>query len=270
MSDRIGGAAPAVARGPSAVSARLAGLAFLALASTLAACGARPEPRAEGRRSRPALASDAAEPIDADPNADFANALITHSYIDPRAIARISRFRSGVGHDFSDGRERCRSMKHYVEPRPELDWAAIEIFAPATGELVELAPEWAGARLRLRPESAPERRIVIFHVRPEAGIAVGRRVLAGQRLGWHQGAETLSDIAIEVLEPTYRLESYFELLDRSVRAEYAARGIADPGDLVRSRAQRDAQPLRCAGDRFLDPADPSDWIALRPIDAEAP
>ncbi|MGQ0647189.1 MAG: hypothetical protein ACT4P7_06430 [Gemmatimonadaceae bacterium] len=42
--------------------------------------------------------------------------IVTRDYIAPGKILRVSRFRSGVGHDYADDAERCRSMKHYFQP----------------------------------------------------------------------------------------------------------------------------------------------------------
>ena len=38
-------------------------------------------------------------------------------------IDKISKFRSGIGHDYWDDFENCRSMKHYFFPYDTLDWA---------------------------------------------------------------------------------------------------------------------------------------------------
>jgi hypothetical protein len=37
--------------------------------------------------------------------------------IELHKISRISKFRSGAGHDYSDDFETCRSMKHYFDPK---------------------------------------------------------------------------------------------------------------------------------------------------------
>ena len=57
--------------------------------------------------------------------------VITEHYLDLDAIWRISRFRSVVGHDYSDESESCRSMKHYFEPFDSLDWTSLGVRAPA-------------------------------------------------------------------------------------------------------------------------------------------
>ena len=50
-------------------------------------------------------------------------------YLDLDKINKISKFRSGMGHDYSDDFESCRSMKHYFNPNVE-DYSLIEIFSP--------------------------------------------------------------------------------------------------------------------------------------------
>ena len=40
---------------------------------------------------------------------------VNTNYMDIEKIYRFSRFRSSVGHDYSDAFEECRSMKHYFQ-----------------------------------------------------------------------------------------------------------------------------------------------------------
>lgn len=238
-------------------------LAFqVATALLLTGCGPRADLTAPIPTSIVASPTQARATMLRQPSSNQDAGFIAHSHIDLHRIARISRFRSGVGHDFSDDRERCRSMKHYFEPRLDQDVTALEIRAPTAGRLVELAPEWAGHRLRIQPEAAPELRVVIFHVRPEEGLAVGDRLRAGQRLGWHSGPETMSDLAVERLGEDYQLLSVFDLLTPALRSELSAL-LIEPAELTISRSARDADPLQCEGDRFLDPPSPADWVRLR-------
>src|SRR5512133_2793550 len=60
---------------------------------------------------------------------------INKNYIEPDKIYCISKFRSAVGHDYSDAVEHCRSMKHYFQPLSNVDWSAIKIFSPVTGTI---------------------------------------------------------------------------------------------------------------------------------------
>jgi len=55
--------------------------------------------------------------------------VLPFNYIDLSKIGRISRFRSTVGHSYTDGSETCRSMKHYYEPMATVDWTTVDIYA---------------------------------------------------------------------------------------------------------------------------------------------
>lgn len=92
-------------------------------------------------------AGDAARPAPADVF-DVEAALprfLGHDVIELGKIARVSRFRSGIGHDYADNVETCRSMKHYFQPRSGIDWASVRITAPTAGTLVRIDEEWAVA-----------------------------------------------------------------------------------------------------------------------------
>lgn len=47
----------------------------------------------------------------------FPAKFITTDYIELDKIDRVSKFRSGIGHDYRDDAESCRSMKHYFSYR---------------------------------------------------------------------------------------------------------------------------------------------------------
>jgi len=47
--------------------------------------------------------------------------VVTASYFPTDLVQRVSRFRSGFGHDYSDDFEDCRSMKHYFIADQALD-----------------------------------------------------------------------------------------------------------------------------------------------------
>lgn len=46
---------------------------------------------------------------------------VSKNYIELGKIHRISKYRSSVGHDYSDYKESCRSLKHYFEPLESID-----------------------------------------------------------------------------------------------------------------------------------------------------
>ncbi len=196
---------------------------------------------------------------------------ITAPVHDPSAFARISRFRSGVGHSYSDDAEDCRSMKHYFEPPMDTDWAMVDLRAPFDGRITKVAPEWAGDKVELVPDAAPDYIVVIFHVADApTRIREGATVRAGEPLGHHIGPQTMLDVAVwhRPSEGPRRLISYFDVLDDAAFAGFEAAGVPSRAAMVITQAERDAAPLRCEVDgRFTKdprpPGSPADWLVLR-------
>lgn len=192
-------------------------------------------------------------------------------YIDSSAVARISKFRSGVGHDYSDDFETCRSMKHYFQPREGIDAAAIPITAPVSGTVVEVREEWAGTQVAIQAQDQPGFTLMIFHITPARPLAAGDRVTAGERLGTHVGDQTMSDIAVRLETPDgMRLVSYFEVMTDRLFTAYRARGLRTRADAAIPRAARDRRPLRCTGERFEGTTSAADWVDLAPSQPAAP
>lgn len=191
--------------------------------------------------------------------------VVTSDYIALAAIQRVSRFRSGVGHDYSDSVERCRSMKHYFQPYSNVDWRAIPVRAPFDGVVTVLRSEQTfGTQLHLQSRVLPAITAIIFHVNPAPGVAVGQSVPSGGPLGTHIGNATMSDVAIEVATPSgRRLVSYFDAMTDEVFQAYRARGVTQRPDVVIGAAERDSQPLQCNGEAFLDAGAIENWVGLR-------
>lgn len=190
--------------------------------------------------------------------------LASRDYLDLGLIEAISRFRSSVGHDYHDTFETCRSMKHYFRPRAGTDWAAVPVYAPVAGTIDRLRAETTlGIQVVIRSAAQPAFRFILFHVTPEVGVDSGVVVVAGQRIGHHVGSQTMSDIAIGVDTPAgYRLVSWFEVITDSVFSGYATRGVASRAAMVISRAERDGDPLSCAGEAFVGTGSLESWVAL--------
>lgn len=192
---------------------------------------------------------------------------ITADFIDLNQVATISKFRSGSGHDFSSHGESCRSMKHYFAPSrqgsqgsyrpgdpppPAPDPAiGIPIYSPVDGSIISISEEHTpiGKQIAIRPDKAPSFAVRLFHVYAVTGINSLSRVKAGQRIGTigeHQG----TDIAIQAATlKGDQFVSYFQVMADSVFAGYQARGITNRDQLIISRAERDANPLKCTGNR---------------------
>ncbi len=188
---------------------------------------------------------------------------VVANYLDPTSLQRVSRFRSGYGHDYSDNVESCRSMKHYFQPLSGLNWSTLPIVSPVNGRIDSLMSEWAGVQIRIEPTGYPAFRVVIFHVTPLPGIGEGVPVAAGQPLGTHVGTQTMSDVAISVDSPAgYRLVSYFDAMSDAAFTAFQNRGAGSRGDLIVSRAARDGQPLACSGETFANGGTLENWVNL--------
>ncbi len=190
-------------------------------------------------------------------------------YLDLADIERISRFRSGYGHDFSDAFESCRSMKHYLCMTGctggPVDWLSITLHAPVDGTIVALESEQTfGTQVRIAVQGYDGWIVRIFHVTPVPELAVGSPVVAGQLLGHHASNATMSDIAVEhFVAGGRRLVSWFDTLDDSLLQAFAARG-ATRDQLIISKDARDADPLDCQGERFTREGTLENWVDLTP------
>jgi hypothetical protein len=189
---------------------------------------------------------------------------VTADYIELPKILRISRFRSGIGHDYADDAEQCRSMKHYFQPLSSVDWGTVVVRSPVEGTVTSVLDEQPFCKqVRIVSTSIAAATVYIFHVRIDPAIVVGTRVAAGSRLGTHISNATMSDIAIWFDTPRgRRLVSYFDAMTDEVFAAYQPRGVASRGASAISLAERNASPLTCSGEAFLDQGTIGNWIDL--------
>jgi len=178
--------------------------------------------------------------------------IVTADYIELSKITRISKFRSGVGHDYSDSSESCRSMKHYFVPQNY----PVKIFSPVTGSISYLTQEWAGTQVGIQ---AGNRTFIIFHVNLSGSLDVGSTVSAGQEIGTHIGTQTWSDIAVW---ENNKLLSYFDVMSDSVFQNYQNRGVATRSELIISQTNRDADSLICNGNAFQSAGNIPNWVDL--------
>jgi hypothetical protein len=188
------------------------------------------------------------------------------NYIELNKIIAISKYRSGEGHDYSDGAEDCRSMKHYFHPIDSLDWTKIKVFSPVTGTITRLTEEWAGTQIEIQSDDYPAFRFTIFHVTMTPTRNINDKVTAGEQLGTHIGNQTWSDIAVWVNDPTHqgRLVSFFQVITDEVFNTYKNRGVSSSDDLIISKALRDANPLSCSGETFTSSETLQSWVTLTP------
>ena len=173
-------------------------------------------------------------------------------------------FRFGIGHDYSDHFESCRSMKHVyypIEINGSMDWSTVQIFSPVSGTVSKIWETWAGTTVRIKSEEYPAFYFKIFHVNLTNPLNVGDLVTAGQQLGTQ--AHTGSDIAVGVNTPNgWKLVSYFDVMTDSVFQDYQARGLSSRDDAIISKEARDADPLTCDGDEFIDSGNLENHVVL--------
>lgn len=185
-------------------------------------------------------------------------------YVDLNSIERISKFRSGIGHDYHDEAESCRSMKHYYQPKSNILWSNVTITAPVNGIVVRTMEEWAGTQLWIQPLSYPAYTIILFHIALNNPVAIGDTLRAGTKLGTHIGSQTMSDVAVGYQSQNqWQLISYFEIITDSLFLHYRARGITSRNDLIISKSARDADPLGCSGGDFGTTGTLENWVVLK-------
>ena len=188
---------------------------------------------------------------------------VSASYIELIKIQNISRFRSAVGHDYSDDFESCRSMKHYFQPKGNVEWSSINIFSPVTGTVSSINEEWAGTQVGIRSELYPAFFFILFHVNLSGPLDIGDQVSAGQFLGTHIGSQTWSDIAVGVNTPSgWKLVSYFDVMTDILFQNLQSRGVSNRNILIISKQQRDSDPLVCQGDTFVTSGNLQNWVTL--------
>lgn len=196
-------------------------------------------------------------------NPDFIPQFVNADFVDLENIQQISLFRSAEGHDYGDGVESCRSMKHYYRPYEDIDWSTIKIYSPVDGDVAAMEEEWAGMQIHIRPGQYPNFTFIIFHVNPDPQMAVGYPVAAGMEMGTHIGNMTYLDIAVAKRDAgAYRLISYFDVMTDALFRNYADRGVRSRSDLIISREQKDADPLFCDGQDFTGKGDLPNWFLL--------
>ena len=204
-------------------------------------------------------------------NVDTSNPdkFIQADFVDLSKIYSVSKYRSAEGHDFSGNGETCRSMKHYFAPQidptvqmpkdsegrsipPQPDGVHdVDIFSPVDGEITNIATERlpVGEQLYIRPDSAKDYTIRLFHVYKLGNIAKGTKVKAGEKIGVISGYSA-TDISVEAGREKY--VSYFQVMPDSVFANYQKRGATSRDDFIISKEYRDAHPVPCNQDKHGD------------------
>ncbi|MBN1790981.1 MAG: hypothetical protein JW830_10830 [Bacteroidales bacterium] len=194
-------------------------------------------------------------------------------------IEKISKFRSGFGHSFTDGSESCRSMKHYYNPYPDFRQNnTVEIYSPVNGTIVSVVNDGHGAsigltnkEIQIRPDDQPAFVFILYHCDlASADVATGEKVGEGDLIGFARmyyddldQYATSFDIAVWANTPSgMRLISYFDTMKDDLFSDYVSRGVTSRQDFVITRDARDADPLQCNGETFLTTGEIENFVTL--------
>src|SRR3989344_2146747 len=200
---------------------------------------------------------------------------IQTDFVELDKVFSISKFRSGLGHDYSYlSGETCRSMKHYFSsyddkqpnykfeglgienfPTPALE-KDVKIFSPVDGTLdYDDTGLNYNQELRVNPSAYPDISIEFQHVQRAPNVKKGF-VKAGELIGLVLANQSF-DLAIQtdLIENGVKkigYISYFAAIPDSVFAKYLARGVKSRKDLIISKEFRDAHPLFCHDKEVFD------------------
>ena len=194
-------------------------------------------------------------------------------------IDKISKFRSGIGHSYTDDFETCRSMKHYYDPYEIYrENNNVEIYSPASGSIVSVSNDGHGAsiglnnkQIHIRPDDQPAFVFVLFHCDlASSEIATNKKVQSGELLGYARlyyddlvEYANSFDIALFVNTPSgMRLVPYFDALKDEVFSTYISRGALSRQDFTITKEARDADPLECNGESFVTSGNLYNWVTL--------
>ena len=185
-------------------------------------------------------------------------------FIDLDKIGHISRFRSGKGHDYPDGYEECRSMKHYYYAYDDFVGEDVNIYSPVDGVITDLTEEGErGTRIMIKPNGYDAYKVIIFHVDTNSSVTNGASLTAGDVLGTIFVSEdddnVSTDIAVQMslidgIDAKQKMVSYFDIMSDAVYSNYVERGVTDKSDVIISKLERDADPLTCEGQTFTGPS----------------
>ena len=217
------------------------------------------------------------------PTADPANFLIV-SPIDPKAVSKLSKFRSCVGHDYSpgfsakiqnksfEGLELARSMKHYIFLKaPFIPSGSVKGFAPFEGTVrIQTEQSGNGAQVFVMNDSGWT--FVFFHGDPL--VQNGDKVKAGTPvISWwskdqsafaasNGGTVENSSVDIALIDfVANKFESPFLHFSPEILSQWKSSGF-DKDSLIISKTARDSIPCSVGadGERFSGQAASDQYV----------
>lgn len=194
--------------------------------------------------------------------------LIVANPLDLSQIAKISKFRSCVGHDYSGlnserEKETLRSMKHYIDPHTTLIGSkdAVKVFAPFDGRVSQVDTSYPGNQVFISAERSPSWQFVYFHIDPLSNIQKGVDVRAGQLIGYaSEDIQVNFDFGIKKFGIRGQIfDSPFLHMSDEILEEYESHGIT-LNNIIITKVERDNNPCPTKGyangdANFLSPDD---------------
>ena len=207
--------------------------------------------------------------------------LIVSNPLDLSQIEKISKFRSCVGHDYSGlnskgEKETLRSMKHYVQPLPELIGSdKVKVYAPFAGVVSEVQDSFPGKQVFISSSTDRSWNFIFFHIVPTAEIKHGAEVKAGQLIGSGSPDSPANfDIGLKKFGFAGQIfDSPFAQMSDSVLEEYRSQGITSE-NIILSKEERDRAPCPVEGTRNGDALFPGsrqdDFVSLLSVSLSSP
>lgn len=222
-------------------------------------------------------------------------AFVTAQPFNLQDVASITKFRSCVGHDYSEGSvngqvvsndpsfERFSSMKHYVTPLADAAGDRTSVFAPFNGVVTAVVPDTAktsggasanpGSQIHLVPYANPAYTFTFMHI---YGISVkpGDRVKGGQKLGYHEvQPESAGHSSFDIAMSKFNLAamqahvtvqvSFMTVLSAQVGGTFASTGLT-AATTIWPRAYRESHPCQVGpGGFFVGAQNPDDTVTLK-------
>ncbi|MHA1144275.1 MAG: hypothetical protein ACTSRW_06015 [Candidatus Helarchaeota archaeon] len=186
--------------------------------------------------------------------------ICTSDFIELDKIEWISKFRSYMGHDFSDLFEHDRSMKHYFNPKSEYGYTNdnISIYSPTDGIIVTIeyeshqlqTGEIRGKHVIIMSLLNPMFFVTLFHVNVQGNLNVGMIISSGDLVGYADCREGGNvDVAIQCqILGSYKYYSYFDVMTDDVFSSYQTRGLQNRSAIINSKALADSVLPMWGGD----------------------
>lgn len=213
------------------------------------------------------------------------------NFVNLDQIEKVSKYRSCAGHTTvpQDQREMKRSMKHYLEVKPEYHKnQTVEIYSPYDGYVSDIRSE---SELGLEGEIwiVPKRKLPMLppfgvwqfsaqHIEARKDLVRGSEVKAGELIGhaaFSEGRGPTFDIVYGKMgvptktidnwnSPFSDLDSVFNYMSADVLAKYQQKGLSK-ANIILSKEERDQKPCvyKDNGPYFIDGGNLDNWVVLQ-------